>query len=404
MAVSYDASMEPSEVIKNSLPSCSISGLQARRWDALVLGAGPAGALAARMLALRGFDVLLLDKGNFPRGKVCGCCLNSSAFKTLADCGLAHLPESLNARALNGLQMFVGGASGRIELSGARVLSREAFDAALVSEAVKAGAHFLPGAVVRATFTSDSSRCVRVQTASGEHTFSANFVFAATGLNSAYLDGERELDEVVSAGSRMGLGATIADAPKSYSGGTVFMACAEGGYAGMVRLEDGRLNIAAALDAAYLRGCSDPGAAISGLLLQAGAPPIAGLKRAHWHGTPLLTRRRKRVSAPRLWVLGDAAGYVEPFTGEGMAWAMLSGMFAAKLAPAPGVDWNAGFETKWSAAYGQLIRRRQLSCKIIARILRVPRFSRAALGILQASPAVARAVLRCMDQPAAGAA
>ena len=356
------------------------------------------------MLALRGFEVLLLDKGNFPRGKVCGCCLNASALKTLAHCGLAHLSESLNARALNGLQMFVGGESGRIELPGAKVLSREAFDAALVSEALKAGVHFLPGAAVRATFTSASTRFVRVQTGCGEHTFSANFVFAATGLNSAYLEDEPALDAVISAGSRMGLGATVANASKSYSGGTVFMACADGGYAGMVRLEDGRLNIAAALDAAYLRGCSDPGAAISGLLRQAGAPPIAGLSREQWHGTPLLTRQRRHVAAPRLWLLGDAAGYVEPFTGEGMAWAMLSGMLAAKLAPAPGAAWNAAFETQWSAAYGQLIQRRQLGCKIIARILRVPRFSRAALGVLQAAPSIARAVLRCMDQPAFDAA
>src|SRR5262249_23647918 len=46
-----------------------------RRWDAVVVGAGPAGALAARELARLGAAVLLVDRATFPRWKVCGCCL-----------------------------------------------------------------------------------------------------------------------------------------------------------------------------------------------------------------------------------------------------------------------------------------------------------------------------------------
>ena len=50
-----------------------------RVWDVLVIGAGPAGAVAAREVARRGARVLLADRSAFPRGKVCGCCLNGSA-------------------------------------------------------------------------------------------------------------------------------------------------------------------------------------------------------------------------------------------------------------------------------------------------------------------------------------
>ena len=69
----------------------------ARSWDAVVVGAGPAGSVAARELARRGVSVLLVDKATFPRAKVCGCCLNAAALDTLAKIGLADLPRRCGA-------------------------------------------------------------------------------------------------------------------------------------------------------------------------------------------------------------------------------------------------------------------------------------------------------------------
>ena len=60
-------------------------------FDALVIGAGPAGSVTARELARRGCRVLLVDKAHFPRAKVCGCCLNGAAAATLERLGLAHV-------------------------------------------------------------------------------------------------------------------------------------------------------------------------------------------------------------------------------------------------------------------------------------------------------------------------
>ena len=61
-------------------------------WDAVVIGAGPAGSMTARELARLGRKVLLVDKAAFPRGKVCGCCLSGSALTTLRSVGLGGLP------------------------------------------------------------------------------------------------------------------------------------------------------------------------------------------------------------------------------------------------------------------------------------------------------------------------
>ena len=62
-------------------------------WDALVIGAGPAGSVTARELARRGRRVLLVDRATFPRSKVCGGCLNGAAIRTLERLGLGRVLE-----------------------------------------------------------------------------------------------------------------------------------------------------------------------------------------------------------------------------------------------------------------------------------------------------------------------
>src|SRR5262249_20214497 len=59
--------------------------------DCAVVGAGPAGSLAARQVAQQGLQVLLIDRAAFPRWKVCGCCLNLAALASLNAVGLQSL-------------------------------------------------------------------------------------------------------------------------------------------------------------------------------------------------------------------------------------------------------------------------------------------------------------------------
>ena len=100
------------------------------------------------------------------------------------------------------------------------------------------------------------------------------------------------------------------------------MAVGKGGYVGLVRVEDGGLNAAAAFERRFLRVCGGPAGAASRILSGSGFPAVSAFGEAEWRGTVALTRTTRPVAADRVFLIGDATGYVEPFTGEGMAWAL----------------------------------------------------------------------------------
>ena len=97
------------------------------------------------------------------------------------------------------------------------------------------------------------------------------------------------------------------------------MAVDRHGYVGLVRIEGGLLNIAAVLAPDFVKRAGGPPQALAAVLAEAGFPAITSLADADWHGTLPLTRRTSSTASRRVLVMGDAAGYVEPFTGEGMA-------------------------------------------------------------------------------------
>ncbi|MGB5136409.1 MAG: FAD-dependent oxidoreductase, partial [Prochlorococcaceae cyanobacterium] len=118
-------------------------------WDVVVVGAGPAGALASFDLARRGLRVLLVEKRRFPRWKVCGCCLNGQARAVLDALGLGELIERQGGVPLEGIRVGLGGRRADFPLPDGRALSRQRFDQALVQAAITAGASFRPHTTAR---------------------------------------------------------------------------------------------------------------------------------------------------------------------------------------------------------------------------------------------------------------
>ena len=133
------------------------------------------------------------------------------------------------------------------------------------------------------------------------------------------------------------------------------------------------------------------------IVAEAGFPRVPGLAGLPWKGTPYLTRQATSVGDQRLFRLGDAAGYVEPFTGEGMAWALTGAVEVAPLAMhAIRRGWNRDLLARWRAAYRQSVTNRQFVCRWTARMLREPLATRVMVQGLSVFPWLARPFLSFM--------
>jgi flavin-dependent dehydrogenase len=99
-----------------------------------------------------------------------------------------------------------------------------------------------------------------------------------------------------------------------------------------------------------------------------------------------LTRRATRVAAERIFLLGDSAGYTEPFTGEGMTWAVLAACAVQPLARQAIHDWKPAMIDYWTTTYQRLIGRRQRVCRRIAGVLRSPLAVEAVMRLLNFVP------------------
>jgi len=362
--------------------------------DVLVIGAGPAGAVAAFCCARRGASVLLVDRARFPRSKVCGCCVNERALETLRQHGLSNIVDRFAGNPLTTLQLHAAGRTAALPLHGGVSVSRRAIDAALVQAAIEAGAQFRDG--VSATVAADAR--VQLTGADDGRVLKPGCVVVADGLGGRSLAKHPAFTITESATGRMGLGATLDDDDVPH--GHVVMFCGRRGYVGMVRLEDGRLDVAAAVDPAALRAAESPNALLADILRDAGVPSPRGLDTATCHGTPILTRRRTPPAATRVLVVGDAAGYVEPFTGEGIAWAIESGAGVADDAVQAAADWRPQIAEAWQRRYRATIGRRQRSCRMIAAALRRPLLLSMAVRLLAAAPSFASPLVRHITRPA----
>ena len=358
-----------------------LNDVSRRAWDVVVVGAGMAGPLAAHGLARQGLAVLLVDKAPLARWKVCGACLNPFSLSVLSRAGLGDVPQRCGAVTIRTMRLAVRGRQADISLPGWKVLSRERFDAALVEAAVQAGAGFLPRTLAALGPAHPDSRTVILRQEGREERVSARLVLAADGLGGRLLAGEQGWQVVSEAASRVGAGVIAEQGPEFYREGVIYMAYGSGGYVGLVRLEDGRLNLAAALDMTKLREVHGPGAVAAELLQEVGWPAVHDLSELPWRGTPALTRQPVRPASERVLAIGDSAGYVEPFTGEGMGWALASGAAVISLADQGVSDWQPVLADRWAAMHRRSAARRQRLCRAIAWVSRHPSIARALVGL-----------------------
>jgi flavin-dependent dehydrogenase len=118
-----------------------------------------------------------------------------------------------------------------------------------------------------------------------------------------------------------------------------------------------------------------------------------------WRGTPALTRRAGALAGERWFAIGDAAGYIEPFTGEGMAWAVTSAAAVAPVAARAVHEWDGKLVREWEAVHRRAVGGRQRVCRIVSRVLRSPALTTFVVRALAVLPVLSRPVVAALNRP-----
>lgn len=306
--------------------------------DALVVGAGPAGAIAAKLMAERGMRVLLLDRARFPRHKLCGDALNPGAVALLRRIGLADGVES-SALRIAGMRLTGHGVSicARYPPScyGLSIARRD-LDMRLVEAAARAGARIEERVVVRAPLveTRDGKPWVRgvVLAAANERPLrvAAPITIAADGRRSA-MALALGLTRHPKRPRRWAIGGYFEEVEGLEPFGEMHVRADH--YLGVAPVPGGLAN--ACLVTADRRGFANPTSRLVDALRQDGRlGPRFGRARLVATTTTLgpLAVEGGAAGVRGLLLAGDAAGFVDPMTGDGLRLAFTSALLAAETA------------------------------------------------------------------------
>ncbi len=355
--------------------------------DAIVIGAGPAGSLAAILLVRAGWRVTLLEQHRFPRDKVCGETLSALGLQTLDQASLLpSLRRRMPAVLTHTLLHAPTGESLRLQLPATLWgLSRAAMDADLLDAARHAGAAVRQPCRCEAVDPRSDGVQVRLRDLTDNRVISitADFAFLADGKSALMPDRPTPTAD-------MGLKAhfTQVDGPRN----AVELFGLSGHYAGLSPVEDGRWNLAMSIPRGQIAATGDFDKLLAGLMrdnITLGRRLAGASRCGNWLAAPLPRFAMRDRWPARLIPLGNAAAAVEPIGGEGMGLALAASALAVSH-----ITTDAYKPAALRAAMNMLWRRRRLSCRAAAVVFSSPRLCAAAIAFGAAFDGAASQVLR----------
>ncbi len=311
-------------------------------YDAIIIGAGPAGSSAAILLAQSGHRVLLLEKSRFPREKLCGEFITPECLNVFERLGVRRQMFDAGAKTIRRFKLFApDGRSLQIPMEWianghphAISLTRAAMDFALLERAREVGVEIREGFPVSPRLQREGNLTLIEGnvTNSTIEKFAASLVIDASGRNGAF---SSQIPQEASRfnGSRLfGCKVHLRGVEGLNELGELFFF--RDGYGGLTEVEGDRVNLCFLTTEATLKEAKGDRQLLLDLTLRSNPAGKQRLRTAtidgEWLGTgPVIYGRRQTM--PGVLTIGDAAAFIDPFTGSGILLALTSGELAATV-------------------------------------------------------------------------
>jgi menaquinone-9 beta-reductase len=305
--------------------------------EVVVVGGGPAGSSTATHLARAGVDVVLVDKAVFPREKACAEYCSPGVVDALDDLGVLERIKEGEHRSLPGMQVVAQGrpiplpfTSDRPDGNLALGVRRSVLDDILLRHAADAGAEVHEGIRVTSPVIYDGAvRGVYVKNGSGETRINADFVVAADGLHST-VTRALGLDRPVRWPRRLGLVARFSGLPELVTNGQMHIG--DEVYCGLSPVTESIANVSLVVPMGYKPKGFPTGQFFDQMIRT--LPGIDALlgdaqRVSSVRGLGPMGKRVLRPEGPGYLLVGDASGFFDPLTGEGVHRALIGGRLAA---------------------------------------------------------------------------
>ncbi len=375
-------------------------------YDAIVVGAGPAGSTAALRLARAGFAVAIVERVAFPRRKVCGEYISGTTWPLFRELGLARALEPLAGPPVRRVGLFARGAVVTAPMPAARgsdawgrAIGRDRLDTILLAHALEAGAQAWQPWTVREIRKGVAGYAVMLSGSRREtRELTARIVVAAHGSWERAPSGD-ETSLPPREGDLIGFKAHFHGA--SLAPGLMPLVLFPGGYGGMVHGDGGRVSFSCCIRRDALRRCREehPGLAAGEAVIAHVAETcrgvreaIAGARReAAWLSAGPIRPGVRPLAQGGLFALGNAAGEAHPLVAEGISMAIQSGWLlgecvtsAAGLSDIALEAAGACYREAWRRHFSARVR----ASSLFASVMLSPATAAVAIGLLRRAPAV----------------